>query len=221
VFFTVPIYEVNRGLILVIARSAPRAVVFGTSKFGGLGLTHLTAFQGNTILQYFLGHLICGDAMGCLMQMLLEYTQLECGCHGNPLAQDYNSYSALLIHKNWITEVWEHLHTCKATVEVDGMWQPEANRGQDTVIMETLITSGRFTNKELKDINYRHIYLQALFTLDIMNLEGNKIKEWLGRGQKQVGCHSTWKWPIQERTIAWKEYNYALEYMAPYGRNGI
>jgi hypothetical protein len=40
-----------------IARSAPRAVVFGTSQFGGLGLKHLTALQGHTRLQYLLGHL--------------------------------------------------------------------------------------------------------------------------------------------------------------------
>jgi hypothetical protein len=84
------------------------------------------------------------------MPMLLEYNQLECGCHGNPLAQDYNNYSALLINTYLIIEVWEHLHTCKAMVEVDGLWQPEANRKRETVIMETLIESGRFTNKELK-----------------------------------------------------------------------
>jgi hypothetical protein len=74
----------------------PRAV-FGTSQFGGLRLTHLVALQGH--------NLRCGDATGRLMQMLLEYTQLECGCRGNPLAQDYNTYTALLIHTNWITEV--------------------------------------------------------------------------------------------------------------------
>jgi hypothetical protein len=107
-----------------IARTAPIAVVFGTAQYGGLGLTHLAALQGHTRLQYLLGHLRCGDATGRLMQMLLEYTQLECRCRENPLAQDYNNYSALLINMNWITEVWEHLHTCKAKVEIYGLWQP-------------------------------------------------------------------------------------------------
>jgi hypothetical protein len=81
-----------------IARSAPRTVVFGTSQFGGVGVTHPAALQGNTRLQYLLGRLRYGDAMRRLIQMLLEYTQLECGCHGNPLAQDYNNYFALLIN---------------------------------------------------------------------------------------------------------------------------
>jgi hypothetical protein len=140
-----------------IARSAPRAIVFGTAQFGGLGITHLAALQGHTRLKYLLGHLICGDSTGRLMQMILEYTHSECGYRGNPIAQDYNNYSALLINKNWIMKVWEHLHTCKATVEVEGLWQPEANREQDTVIVETLIASGTLTKKELKYIKYCRI----------------------------------------------------------------
>jgi hypothetical protein len=67
---------------------------------GGLGLTHLAEMQGHTRLKYLLGHLRCGDTTGRLMQILLEYTQLECGCRGNPLAQDYNNYSTLLINTN-------------------------------------------------------------------------------------------------------------------------
>jgi hypothetical protein len=121
-----------------IARSAPTAVVFEADQFGGLGLTHLPALQGHPILQYLRGHLRCGDTTGHLMQTLLEYTQLEC-C-GNPLAQEYDKYSALLINTKWITEVWENLHTCKATVKVNGLWQPEVNRQYDTVIMEALVT---------------------------------------------------------------------------------
>jgi hypothetical protein len=68
-----------------IARSVPRKVVFGTKQYGGIGLTHLAALQGNSRLQYLLGHLRCGYTTGEFMQMLLEYTQLECGCRGNPL----------------------------------------------------------------------------------------------------------------------------------------
>jgi hypothetical protein len=60
-----------------IARSDPRAVVFGTAQFRGLGLTQLPSLQGHTRLQYLLGHLGFGDATGRLVQMLLKYIQLE------------------------------------------------------------------------------------------------------------------------------------------------
>jgi hypothetical protein len=151
------------------------------------------------------------------MQMLLEYTQLECGCRGNPLTQEYNNYSARLINMNWITEVWEHLQTCKEKVEIDGLWQPTESRVHDIAIMESLIASGRFTDKELKEIKYCRIYLQVFFLSDIINIQGNKITEWAGRGQKQSGSQSTWDWPIQQRPIAWKTWKEALEYLAPDG----
>jgi hypothetical protein len=89
--------EIKRPLVnailpkMGIARTSKRAVVFGAAQYGGQSLTHLAALQGHTYLQYLLVHLHCGDATGSLVQMLLEYTQLECGCLGNPLAQDYNN----------------------------------------------------------------------------------------------------------------------------------
>jgi hypothetical protein len=174
-----------------IARTEPRAVVYGTAQYGGLGLTHLAALQGHTSLQYLLGHLCCDDANGWFMQMRLEYTQLECGCRGNPLAQEYKNCSAPLINTNWITEVWEHLQTCKAKVEIDGLWKPTENRVHGIAIMESLIASGKFTNKELKDINYCRIYLQVFSLSDITNIQGNKITSWARRGQKQSGRQST------------------------------
>jgi hypothetical protein len=173
-----------------IARTAPRAVVFRTAQYGGLGLTHLAALQGHTRLQYLLSHLRCDDA-GRLMQMLLEYTKLECGCRGNPLAQDYNNYSPPLINTTWSTEVWEHLQKCREKVDIGGLWKPTENRVQDIAITESLIASGRFTNKDLKEINYCRIYLQVFYLSDITNIKGNKIAAWAERGQKQSGRQST------------------------------
>jgi hypothetical protein len=86
--------------------------------------------------------------------------------------------------------------------------------------MESLIASGRFTNKELKEISYCRIYLQALYLSDITNIKGNKIEAWEGRGQKQAGHQSTWEWQIQQRPIAWKAWKEALEYLSSEGDIG-
>jgi hypothetical protein len=198
-----------------IARSAPRKVVFGTKQYGGLGLTHLAALQGNIILQHLLGHLRCGDTTGELMQMLLEYTQLECGCRGNPLLQDYKNYECLLLNKNWIAEVWVHLSTCKTTVEINGLWIPKENRKRDLTIMERLVASGRFSGKELQQINYCRIYLQVLFMSDIANVKETEVEEWARRGKRQSGRKSYWEWPVQQRPVSWKAWKDAIEYLAP------
>jgi hypothetical protein len=121
---------------------------------------------------------------------------------------------------NWIKEVWENLQTCKSIVVIDGLWQPTENRVHNIAIIESLIALGRFTNKELKEINYFRIYLQVFFLSDITNIQGNKITAWAGRGQKQYGRQSTWDWPIQQRPIAWKAWKSALEYLAPDGDIG-
>jgi hypothetical protein len=101
-----------------IHRKAARVVVFGTAQFGGLGSDHLATLQGHSRLQYILGYLQCGDHTGQLTRMLIEYTQLKCGTMDNILEQDYDDFSKYIINKNWITEIWQHLHSCKATVAV-------------------------------------------------------------------------------------------------------
>jgi hypothetical protein len=83
--------------------------------------------------------------------------------------------------------------------------------------MEALVASGRFMNKELKEINCCRIYLQAFFISYIMNLEGKRIKKWTGRVQSQVGCHSTRDWTIQQCPTAWKAWKMAIKHLAPDG----
>jgi hypothetical protein len=197
-----------------IVRSAPRKVVFRTKQYGGLGLSHLAVLKGNRRLQYLLGHLRCGDTTGELMKMLLEYTQLECGCRGNPLQQEYKNYEGLLLNKTWITEVWGHLSTCKATVEINGLWEPKENRKSDLAIMERLVASGRFSGKESQQINYCRIYLQVFFMSDISNVRGTEVEEWARNGKRKVVRKTEWEWPVQQRPVSWKAWKDPIEYLA-------
>jgi hypothetical protein len=101
-----------------IGRKAHPSVVFDTAQFGGLGLEHLAAYQGKNRLQYLMGHLRCNITTGKLMRSILDYTQLECGCSGNALEEDYERYSRVLLMENWLTGIWEHLHSCKSTMKI-------------------------------------------------------------------------------------------------------
>jgi hypothetical protein len=121
-----------------ISIKAHWSVVFGTAKFGGLGLQHLAAYQGQNRLQYLMGHLRCNSTTGKLMRSMLDYTQLECGCLGNVLEEDYKRYSRVLMMENWITGIWEHLHLCKSTLKITAEWKPLPNRKNDIFMMEAL-----------------------------------------------------------------------------------
>jgi hypothetical protein len=62
-----------------VNRNTARTVVFVTRKYRGLGLDHLAAVQVFVQVQYLIVSLRTQDTTGDLYQMLLEYTQLECG----------------------------------------------------------------------------------------------------------------------------------------------
>jgi hypothetical protein len=86
-----------------INRNAARNVAFRTSKYGGLVLDHLTVVQGFAQLQYLIGSLRTQDTTRDLYQMLLEYTQLECGTDMPILEAEFTTYELTILTKNWIT----------------------------------------------------------------------------------------------------------------------
>jgi hypothetical protein len=198
-----------------INRKAARAVVFRTAQFGGLGVDHLATRQGHSRLQYLLGHLRCGDHTGQLMRMLIEYTQLEYGTMENILEQDYERFSNFIINKNWITEIWQHLHSCKATVAVQQKWKLRLGRINDTAIMDYLTASNQFSRGELQDIKRCRIYMQVFFLSDITNIQGTLIETWAISGKIQTTTTSAWAWIVQQRPKDWKAWKDAINFLAP------
>jgi hypothetical protein len=150
-----------------IIRKAHWSVVFGTSQFGRLVLEHLALYQGHNRLQYLMGHLRCNGTTGKLMRSMLDYTQLECGCSGNVLEEDYARYSRVLLTEKWIAGIWEHLHSCKSTLKITVEWKSLPNRKNEVVMMEALTETEKFTATELKEINRCRIYLHVFYISNI------------------------------------------------------
>jgi hypothetical protein len=108
-----------------INRNTARSVVFGTIKYGRLGLDHLAAVQGFGQLQYLIGSLRTQDTTGDLYQMLLEYTQLECGTATPILETNFDRYEHAILTKNWITGCWRYLSLCNASAIISGLWHQQ------------------------------------------------------------------------------------------------
>jgi hypothetical protein len=88
-----------------IIRNAARKVVFGSAKYGGLGLDHLATIQNYSRLQYLIGHIRSKSITSKIVRQQLDYTQLEIGCSAQVLGQDYNRYSQAILCPNWITAI--------------------------------------------------------------------------------------------------------------------
>jgi hypothetical protein len=168
-----------------INRSTSRSVVFGTSKYGGLGLDHLAVVQGFGQLQYLIGGMWTQDTTGDLYQMLLEYAQLEYGIATPILEANFARYEHAILTKKWITECWRYLSLCKSSVTISGLWSPTKGRLRDAVLMDKFTMQG-LSDKKNPDVNRCHIYLRAFYISDIMDLAVKYIEAWAKQGKRQA-----------------------------------
>jgi hypothetical protein len=181
-----------------ITSKSPIAVVFGTPGYGGIGRDHLAVVQSHGQLQYLPGHLRCRDTTGQLIRMIMEFTQMECGCTGNVFEQSYKQYVGAIIDEKWITSIWAHLERCEATVKIRGLWKPKYGRENDNTIMETITASGSFRPVETREINRCRLYLQVFYTSDIADNNGKTLEAWVVKGQRQSSRKSIWEWSVQQ-----------------------
>jgi hypothetical protein len=158
--------------------------VFGTAKYGGLGLDHLANIQKYSRLQYLIGHIRSKSITSKLIRQQLDYTQLEIGCSAQVLGQDFTRYSQSILCPNWITAIWESLHARKATVAINSDWIPQPARIRDITIMEELMGSALVNKRDLADINRCRVYLRVFFLSDIVNIQGDTIEDWEITGER-------------------------------------
>jgi hypothetical protein len=95
-----------------------------------------------------MGNLRCNITTSKLMRSMMDYTQLEYGCTVNVLEQDYERYSRVLMTENWITGIWEHLHSCNSTLKITAKWKPLSNRQNEVAMMEVLTETEDFFAKD-------------------------------------------------------------------------
>jgi hypothetical protein len=183
-----------------IVRYATRKVVFGTEKYGGLGLDHLATIQNYSHLQYLIGHHIRRKSITSkLIRQQLDYTQLEIGCSAQVLGQYFTRYSQAIIYPNWITAILKSLHACKATVAINSDWIPQPARIGDIATMEELTVSALVNKIDLADIDICRVYLRVFFLLDIVNTQGDTIEEWAITDELSNAMRSTWHRPVQKK----------------------
>ena len=92
-------------------RHLPRAVVFGSSKFGGLNLKHLYIDQGTKHVTQFIKYYRNGGSIGDLLKISLQWLRLIAGFSFCPLAQPQPNYHH--IDDRWYTTTIRFLYECK------------------------------------------------------------------------------------------------------------
>jgi hypothetical protein len=101
--------------------------------------------------------------------------------------------------ENYISGIWEHLHSCKSTLKIAVKWKPLPNLMNDFAVMESLTDTDEFSAKDLKEINRCRIYLRVFFISNISTYDGQQITDWEPKGRRDRGRKSSWAWPAQQR----------------------
>ena len=99
-------------LLLGVSRSIKKEWRILPRVFGGIGLQNLVIEQFIGWVNMLLQHYGSSTTLGLKCKASLEALQLELGCRGNPLLENY-AERGILATSCWMTAIWERLHQYK------------------------------------------------------------------------------------------------------------
>ena len=178
-----------------INRNIKQDVLYADIQSKGLGLKSLYLSQGIKHIIELLEHTWKNSTTGHFMRTSLEYLRLELGINLHILSSNYKKYSTVLDSQTWITNTWEFISKHDIFIDVDPQTIP-IKRERDTPIMQLLIDSNLFSQKELKCANKCRIYLNAFMLSDIVSGDGKRISSQAWNGIKHtVNMDNSITWP--------------------------
>jgi hypothetical protein len=177
----------------------PRAVTYGPVIFGGLAIPHIYIEQGIAkVGGLIMRHISSESELGKSVTISLRAPQLEAG-----VSWDILENPSYLPHMSdlWISALCAFLapHDIKLKPSSKTKWESySVTCEHDSFIMDHIIKSKRFNDREIGDINRARLYYRALMVSNIATADGTKINEMyfdMPRPPRQN--HSSWRWPTQ------------------------
>jgi hypothetical protein len=96
-------------LLLGVNRNVKREWRTIHHAFGGIGLFSFAIEHTISMINMFIQHYGAGTRLAKKFMVLLEALQLELGCAGNPLWENFDEKD-LLATECWMKYFWERLH---------------------------------------------------------------------------------------------------------------
>jgi hypothetical protein len=196
-------------------RHIARSIVFGSIKYGGLGLKSLYSIQSIGQLTLFVGHTRAQDKTSSLLHISLSYLQLAVGSSVN-VCLLYPSTYKHWIDSCWLVSFWDFLYRVQLTITTTKHWLPKLTCKDDKVLMDHFIALG-YPASTLGVLNHCRLYLQIIMLSDIVSADGTCIIQDIFYGLQLIDRHSTLKWLQQQRppNKDWEVWCSALRILQP------
>ena len=163
-------------------RHLPRAVVFGSSKFGGLNLKHLYIEQGTKHVTNFIKYYRNRGSIGNLIKIALRWFHLIAGFSFCPLARPQLCYHH--IEDRWFQTTIRFLYECQAWIQTTERIQIYS-RESDSCLMEDFLLENP-TPHELQNLNSCRLFLRVITLSDICTARGDMINRQCWEGSSPM-----------------------------------
>jgi hypothetical protein len=161
-------------------RHTKREVLFGPRELGGAEFSRLFIKQGIAQAQYLLRHWRIHSTIGKLMKCALAWIQLSLGVSFPLLERVHVSLPHL--ESKWFASLRRFLATIDAAIQLDNPEVPPTQREHDEYIMDLIMNARRFSNAEIRKLNYCRLYLQVVTLADVTKPNGVELDPNLLRG---------------------------------------
>ena len=185
-------------------RRLSHALTFGPRRFGGLGLPHLQSIQDSSHINLMVRHLRTPGQPGTLAKINLNRLQYTAGVSFHIFERP----KAHLPHLEgtWLLHFRTLLANLDATMIVANTTIVPIQRENDEYIMDRVLTSRKFTDREIRSVNYCRLYFKSICISDICSACGTRLEEGVASGRLTTSQSlSVLQDPYQERPgpLAW------------------
>ena len=184
-------------------RNCSRTMLYMPKRYGGLGIKNIFHMQGQEKLKFFGMHIRRNDVTGKLIQICMDWSQMEAGTRLPFYSAVYSSIRSNLT-PTWITHIIDYLSACKAEMILPTFKQDDLVRDNDFYLMDVVRTLP--ISEENKQIfNQIRLYLKIETAADIVSLtNGSLISSEIYNAKNSR--QSTKAWPqIQPYPNKWNE----------------
>ena len=155
-------------------RKTKREIIYRPAHLGGANFRSLYSVQSVGQVTAFLKYWRSPSQAGKLLRIAVAWTQHSVGTSISFLT-DTTTKLPHSIESKWLQSLREYLRVIKGHIELDQTYISTPERVHDYFIMDAVIQSGKFKDKEIRWINYCQLYLQVVTISDLTQANGIAI----------------------------------------------
>ena len=178
-------------------RTTKKEILYGPLELGGACFRDLYVQQGIGQIGLFMRNWRSGTTAGKLLRIAVSWFQLQVGTSVSILADVKTNLPHL--ESKWLASLRTFLAFIDSSLQLDTDYVPPCQREYDASIMDIVLQNGKFTDDEIKRLNYCRLYLQAHTLSDLTNINGYTLDETKLEGAPSLQSSRTHSGLINQR----------------------